>query len=340
MLKTTITTLIAVVIVCIEPCLAEDTLINEIRSVASTISESFQATGKKIVAVADFTDLEGNVNTLGRFIAEEISISLSSKQLTVVDRNLLKKMLYEKNISSSGIIDPALAKSIGSVSGAEAIVTGSLQPVSNSIYLSVKLIDVNNARIIGGTSLLLSRNSVLDDLIKMSFKLPEIPQMPAIAEFSPQVKEAADFVFILKDVKMQDNAMVLGLEIKNAHQDSRYLTINYIKAIDDAGNTYFPSSLIVGGIKAYIDQSGKIQSIRNSQIFEHFDFWMKSNQTVKAEIILKNISNKAKTIGFLEMTIAPVTIMDSRGTFMRLEDDPSTIQFTNLPVKRKGNVEQ
>jgi hypothetical protein len=40
------------------------------------------------------------------------------------------------------------------------------------------------------------------------------------------------------------------------------------------------------------------------------------------------------------MTIAPVTIMDSRGTFMRLEDDPSTIQFTNLPVKRKGNVEQ
>jgi len=340
MLKTTITTLIAVVIVCIKPCLAEDTLINEIRSVASTISESFQATGKKIVAVADFTDLEGNVNTLGRFIAEEISISLSSKQLTVIDRNLLKKMLYEKNISSSGIIDPALAKSIGSVSGAEAIVTGSLQPVSNSIYLSVKLIDVNNARIIGGTSLLLSRNSVLDDLIKMSFKLPEIPQMPAIAEFSPQVKEAADFVFILKDAKMQDNAMVLGLEIKNAHQDSRYLTINYIKAIDDAGNTYFPSSLIVGGIKAYIDQSGKIQSIRNSQIFEHFDFWMKSNQTVKAEIILKNISNKAKTIGFLEMTIAPVKIMDSRGTFMRLEDDPSTIQFTNLPVKRKGNVEQ
>jgi len=34
--------------------------------------------------------------------------------------------------------------------------------------------------------------------------------------------------------------------------------------------------------------------------------------------------------------IAPVNVTDSHGTFMRLEDDTSTIQFTNLQVIRNN----
>lgn len=96
------------------------------------------------MAITDFTDLEGNVTTLGRFFAEEITITLvqSTKQINVIDRLQLSKLLIDRHISNQGIIDPAFAKQIAQVSGAEVIITGTVYPVANSVYLSVKIIDV------------------------------------------------------------------------------------------------------------------------------------------------------------------------------------------------------
>jgi len=314
-------------------------IINELNSVIATISDSLSINNKKIVAVTDFTDLEGNVNPLGRFIAEEISIGLTStgKQLTIIDRNQLKKILAEKNVSVSGIIDPSLAKQIGQISGAEVILTGSVYPVSGSVYLSAKIIDVSTARIFGGTSLMLAKNQILDDLVQISFKTSEITVTPQqTPAFLPQVKEAANFIFILKEIQMDNNAMVLNLEIKNNIDQGRYLTIKSFRAIDDSGREYFPSSFTISGAKAYIGESGKIQSIVRGTISDNFDIWLRDYQQVKAQIVIRNISPKAKSIGISEMVIAPVNVTDSHGTFMRLEDDTSTIQFTNLQVIRNN----
>ena len=46
----------------------------EIKGISSTITESIAKSGKKTIAVVDFTDLQGNVTELGRFIAEELSV--------------------------------------------------------------------------------------------------------------------------------------------------------------------------------------------------------------------------------------------------------------------------
>ena len=58
--------------------------------------------------MVDFTDLQGNVTELGRFLAEELSITLSEseKGFEIVDRTHLKAILQENKLSTTGLMDP------------------------------------------------------------------------------------------------------------------------------------------------------------------------------------------------------------------------------------------
>lgn len=319
--------------------LATGSVIPEITNLATTVSESVVANNKKIVAVTDFTDLEGNVNLLGRFIAEEVSIVLASqkKNITVIDRNQLKKMLGEKNISTTGVIDPGFAKQIGSISGAEVILTGTAYPVTGGLYISVKLIDINSARIFGGESITVARSQAIEDLIKISFNIQEPAQKVQKVAFTPQIKEASDFIFILKEAVMDGNTMILNLEIKNNINEVRYLNVDSMKAIDDNGRIYYPSSFSVGPIRASIGDAGKIQSTSGGKISENFDVRFREYQQIKAQITLRNISPVSKLIGVFEMAVAVVNIADNLGTFLRQEDELSKVQFTNITVLREKN---
>ncbi len=312
------------------------TLIPEITTLSNEITGSLIENNKKIVAVADLTDLEGNVNIIGRFLAEEISISLAKekKGITIIDRNQLKKMLAEKNISITGILDPGLSKKIGEISGAEVILTGSCYPVKDGLYVSLKAIDVSTARIFGGTTIIISKNQVIDDLIKMSFKLPETAESVKQTVFTPQVKEAGDFIFILNDVQKDSDTVVFEIEITNNLDEARFLTIDKIRAIDDTGRTYYPASLKIEQINAAIGEEGKILAISRGIVTENFDIFMKENQKVKGQIRFRNISQRAKVIGFLELTIASVKIINQHGTFVRLQDDLSAVRFTDIPLSK------
>ena len=53
-----------------QPVLAYD---DQLKQLAAQLADSISKSGKKTVAVADFTDLDGNVTELGRFLAEETS---------------------------------------------------------------------------------------------------------------------------------------------------------------------------------------------------------------------------------------------------------------------------
>ncbi|MCM8825678.1 MAG: FlgO family outer membrane protein [Candidatus Omnitrophica bacterium] len=326
-----------ITLLCASICQAVNPVVAEITSIARTVAESLTENKTSILAVTDFTDLEGNVNVLGRLLAEEISISLASyeKKITVIDRNQLRKMLAEKGISFTGIIDPGLAKQIRKISGAEAILTGSVYPAGNSIYVSVKIIDAEMARIFAGASSIIERNQTIDELVKLSFRIPQSNQQAQKISFVPQVKEAHDFIFILREPVMDGNTLTLNIDVKNNFDQARYMTVDTIRAIDDNGKIYYPSSFMLGGIKAYIGKSGKIQSLSAGRMSDNFDIWMEENRQIKAQIVFKNISSKAKSIGFVEMTVAPVQITDQHGTFMRQEYETVSLQFTNIPVTKE-----
>ena len=107
----------------------------EINSLSTATAEKISAAGKKTIAVVDFTDLQGNVTELGRFLAEEFSVALAgtSKGFEVVDRTNLKSLLVEHKLASKGIIDPQTARKLGQIAGVDALITGTITPFGDRV---------------------------------------------------------------------------------------------------------------------------------------------------------------------------------------------------------------
>jgi TolB-like protein len=144
----------------------------EIENLSSILANAINNSGKKNIAVVDFTDLQGNVNELGRFIAEELSGGLinASKNFDVIDRNHLKSLMAEHKLSMSGLIDPNTVKKLGKIAGAEVMVTGSLTPFGDSIRVSCKAIDTTTARVIGVAKADIAKTVTIADLLKLGIQ--------------------------------------------------------------------------------------------------------------------------------------------------------------------------
>lgn len=107
----------------------------QMQSAAQRIGQAMTKTGKRTVAVVDFTDLQGNATELGRFLAEQLSVALGEAAggYEVIDRNHLRSILQEQKLSATGLVDPLTARKVGQMAGAECLVSGSITPFSESV---------------------------------------------------------------------------------------------------------------------------------------------------------------------------------------------------------------
>jgi len=139
----------------------------EIKSLSTAMAEEITKSGKKSIAVVDFTDLQGNVTELGRFIAEEFSVALAGvgKGFEVVDRTHLKTLLQEHKLAITGVIDPTTAKKLGQVIGVEVLVIGTITPFSDYIRLSIKALVTDTAKIIGASSKDIAKTKAIEGLL-------------------------------------------------------------------------------------------------------------------------------------------------------------------------------
>jgi TolB-like protein len=127
-----------------------------VAEVGKSIAQSMQKEGKKKIAVIEFSDLNDNVNDLGRFLAEELINELlknkEDKGYEIVERRQLNKVLKQLKLSSSGLLDPKSMKEVGKVLNVDAIVTGSLTDLGNDIKVNARIISVESAKIISSAS--------------------------------------------------------------------------------------------------------------------------------------------------------------------------------------------
>jgi TolB-like protein len=141
----------------------------EIANLSSMLSSDIVKSGKRAVAVVDFTDLQGQMNELGRFIAEEMSGSLTSqsKGFDILDRNHIKRIMEEQKLSLSGLMDPSAMKKIGKLAGADIIITGIITPFGDSIRISCKAIDTETAKVIGSARGDIAKTETISNLLKL-----------------------------------------------------------------------------------------------------------------------------------------------------------------------------
>ena len=139
----------------------------ELAELAATVSKSLQTGERKKATVLDFMDLQGNVNELGRFFAEEISVALvmNRKGFAVVDRANLKTILAEHKLSISGLVDPKNAKQLGEFSGVDALVLGTITTLKEDVIVSIKIIATDTAEIVGAAKARIAKTKDIEALL-------------------------------------------------------------------------------------------------------------------------------------------------------------------------------
>jgi TolB-like protein len=138
-----------------------------VKDISPRLADAITKSGKKTVAVVDFTDLQGRVTEYGRFLAEEFSVALATTPsgFKVIDRTNLKTILQEHKLASTGIIDPQTARKLGEITGVQALVTGTVTPFGEDLRISVKVLDAETAEIISGVATDMPRNKAVDELL-------------------------------------------------------------------------------------------------------------------------------------------------------------------------------
>ena len=123
----------------------------ELSDLAEKLAIPIKERGMKKVTVLDFTDLQGGSSELGKYIAEQLTVSLviGKRDFTVLDRANLKSILAEHKLTATGLVDPENAKKLGMFAGVDAIVLGTIIPKGATVSLTAKIITTEKAEVAG-----------------------------------------------------------------------------------------------------------------------------------------------------------------------------------------------
>jgi TolB-like protein len=239
---------------------------SELRSLANGLAEDIVASGKKSIAVVDFTDLQGRPTELGRFLAEEFAVALTRthKGFEIIDRAHLKTILAEHKLAATGLIDPATAKKLGQIIGADALLSGSMTPFSESVRIAVKVITTDTGRIIAADTSDLPKTSTITELLGASRTAAEgpvssspppssLPSAVASQPSSPVVVEG-EFQYELRECRGTANAVKCNFQITNRGPDRNlthycgrgFSTESNTRAFDNSGNESAAESCVIG----------------------------------------------------------------------------------------------
>jgi TolB-like protein len=232
----------------------------EIQVAADAVSERLAVAGKRSVAVVDFTDLQGEATELGRFLAEEYSVTLASgsRPLEVVDRTHLKALVREHKLSATGLIDPATAKKLGQIAGVDALVTGTLTPFGDTVRLTLKVLDTSTARIVAATTAEIPKTKAIEELIARGVvgigSSPE-PGGPPVPVGMPKAVEWEGLRFTLKRCAATGGSVRCEVVVENLTETATELSVCsvgwscsslYSYLYDSSGNQY-GADLALGG---------------------------------------------------------------------------------------------
>jgi TolB-like protein len=133
---------------------------SDIKNLAEELSQGINdKTGIKL-AVFSFPYYDGSVSIGSIKIQEELTSYLAkNKNIDVLERTLISKLLEEKKMQMSGLIDDTKGLEFGKLLGADAIVTGIIEDISdNKCRVNSRVIDVRTGKVLSSSIMEIERN--------------------------------------------------------------------------------------------------------------------------------------------------------------------------------------
>ncbi len=289
------------------PVAAVPAVAQDMKTVSSSLASRIAASGHKAVAVVDFTDLQGNVTELGRFLAEELSVDLvgDAKGFEVIERTQLKVILQEHKLATTGLIDPQTARKLGQIAGADALVTGVITPFGDSVRLSAKVLDTTTARMIGASTADVPKTRAIEELlargigdIYQASALGPSATAPGTRPGQPASQKEDDFSFDVPSCQRSGMTVSCRLLITNRGDDrqlgitgqsvSKFFPGTFIsssRAFDQVGNEYKAATIRLGNK----ENDGYVESL------------LVSGVPTNATLIFERVSADATRLALLEI---------------------------------------
>lgn len=115
------------------------------------------------VALSGFTPREG----LGYLVQGGLNQALSQKPgISLVEREVLEKLLNEMNLSSSTLADPRNALELGRMVAARFVLVARIQCSAASIFISARLVETETSQIVSVLSESYDRNASVDHMTR------------------------------------------------------------------------------------------------------------------------------------------------------------------------------
>ncbi len=132
----------------------------------SQIIEEMGIQKKSKIAIIEFSDLEGNKIKMGKYIAEELTTRLfKTKKFDVVERSMLEKILKEQQLSLTGLLDEESAKQLGKILGVDAICSGTITDLSNTIKINARLVSTETGSLFSVASIEVKKDPSVNKLM-------------------------------------------------------------------------------------------------------------------------------------------------------------------------------
>lgn len=228
------------------------TLHSELNNLAGQISQRFSQDQKTDIAIIEFSDIDGKITNLGRYLAEELTTQLYlSGKFNVAERQLLNKIVQEQEMSLTGMIDENSAVRLGHLLGVQAIVSGSITDLGGSVKINARLISTETGRVFSVASVEIPKDeSVLKLLgsVRSSSKQNEITASPEIT-FPDIHAEVDGLLFKVLSCEKKSGLISCTFQVVNQDAQDRDLTLWFLptNAWSDSGKKLGLYQLIFAG---------------------------------------------------------------------------------------------
>lgn len=187
----------------------------ELGKTAEAIQAAVAQQELRSVAVADFSDLQGQGSDIGRLLADELTSKLVSLGggIVVMDRSTLMHELRKRGGTMEDLNDPEKLRAIASHLKLGAVAKGTVIPMGSRLRLKVNLISAQSATIIASVA-------------------SEIPLTESLASFSNEGATETGEPLTNAKIVSADRAKVHGFKPKSV-ENERFGKLEFVRLEDE-----------------------------------------------------------------------------------------------------------
>jgi TolB-like protein len=138
-----------------------------LNAISTDLAEKLSGLNKKNVVVLYITDIDKQMTSAGKYLADVISVNLvnTPARLQVFNRDNLNVMKEIDEVYKDAYISPANAKEIGRILSVDVIVIGKYTKLSNTIKLTLQALDSDNGFVVAACMQNLPLNADAGELL-------------------------------------------------------------------------------------------------------------------------------------------------------------------------------